>query len=176
MGVDAHSAALNAVNWPAIHRRPPMIFNLKKTFHCTDDVTYHVTSPLQCNGLFRNKCWYGMGFRIRSTSIQYTTRPLLHYTEPRLLHCTVLTTLQHHYTTALYSLHCATTTPRSVLTALLHHCYTALYSTALCSLLHCTTTPLIHCTALIALHCAHYTDPPLLYCTALTLLYAQILI
>ena len=31
MGGDAHSAAVNAVNGPAIHRRPPMIFNFKKT-------------------------------------------------------------------------------------------------------------------------------------------------
>ena len=30
MGVDAHSAAVNTLNVPAIHRRPPMMFNLKK--------------------------------------------------------------------------------------------------------------------------------------------------
>ena len=31
MGVDAHSVAVNALNGPAIPRRPPMMFNLKKT-------------------------------------------------------------------------------------------------------------------------------------------------
>ena len=93
-----------------------LCFFIKKTFHCTDDITYDVKRT--CNGLFKNKILYGMGFRIRSTSLQYTERPLLH--------CTVLTTLHHHYSTALYSLH------STVLTTL--HCthYSALY------LLECT--------------------------------------
>ena len=47
-------------------------FLLKKTLHCTDDATYHVTSPVKCNGLFKNKSLYGIGFRIRSNSLQYT--------------------------------------------------------------------------------------------------------
>ena len=38
MGVDAHSAAVKALNGPAIHRRPPMMFNLKKMLHCANDV------------------------------------------------------------------------------------------------------------------------------------------
>ena len=41
MGVDARSAAVNAVKGPVMHRRPPMIFNFKKKVHCTDDITYH---------------------------------------------------------------------------------------------------------------------------------------
>ena len=41
MGVDAHSAAVNAVNGPAIHRRPPMIFNFKK------NVAIDISRPLR---------------------------------------------------------------------------------------------------------------------------------
>ena len=126
MGVDAYSAAGNAVNYPAIHRQPPVIFNLKKKLYCTDDLTYHMMSPVQCNGLFKNKSLYGMGSRIRSTSLQYTTRPLLHYTAPPPLHCTVLTTLYCTHYTAPPLLHCITTTPL--------HCT------------HCTAPPLLHCT------------------------------
>ena len=146
MGVDAHCERLEwACDSTAIHRRPPMIFNFKKPLHCTDDVTYHVTSPVQCNGLFKNRSLYGMGFRIPSTSLQYTTRPLLHYTAPPLLHCT-----------ALYSLHC------NVLTPLHHHFSTALHCshfTAMCSL-HYTNH---HYST--ALHCTHFTvcsDPHLI--------------
>ena len=163
---------------PAIHRLSPMIFNEKKTLHCTDGFTYHVTSPVQCNGLFKRKSLYGMGFRIRITSLQYTTRPLVHYTALPLLHCTVLTTLHHHYSTTLYSLHC------TFLTALYHHYYTALYSlhctttiplhcthyTTLYSL-HCITTTPLHCTTITPLHCTYYTAPPLPHSTVGTMLH-----
>ena len=89
-----------------------------------------------------------MGFRIRSTSLQYTTRPLLHYTAPPLLHCTVLSTLHCTHYTALYSQHC------TVLTTLHHHYSTALYS--------------LHCTVLTTLDCTHYTVLYSLHCTTTT--------
>ena len=40
MGVDAHSAAVNAVNGPAIHRRPPMILTKK-------NVAMDISRPLR---------------------------------------------------------------------------------------------------------------------------------
>ena len=54
---------------------------LKRTLHCADGVTYHVTPSVQCSGLFKNISLYGMGFRIRSTAVQYTaptSPPLFH--------------------------------------------------------------------------------------------------
>ena len=146
MGVDAHSAAVNAVNGPAIRRRfidGRIWFLIKKNIalyrwhHILHDVR------VQCNSLFKNKSVYRMGFRIRSTSFQYTTRPLLHFTAPPLLYCTVLITLHHYYSTALYSPHCTTTAP-------LHS---------------------IHCTELTTLYCTHYTALYSLHCTVLTTLH-----
>ena len=167
-----------------------MIFYLKKTLHCTDDVTYHTTSPVQWNCLFKNKSLYGIRFIIQSSSLQDTARPLLQ--------CTILTTLHHQFSTALYCthytapplLHCTATTPLlcthytarpllhgSVLSTLhysLHctHHYTTLhhhFSTALYSLhftvlttLHCT-----HCTVLYSLHCTTTTTLPCTHYTAL---------
>ena len=132
--------------------------SFKKTLHCTDDVTYHLTSPVQCNGLFKYKCWYG--------------KPESHCTaSTKLLHC-------NHYTAALYSsapcsLHFATSTPlHFIATPILHwtslqgnelhrtacHCtvlhgavlytamdFTTLYKwisqhlTTTCSVLHCSS-------------------------------------
>ena len=144
-----------------------MNFILKKLLHCTDNETYHVTSPVQCDGLFKNKSLYGMGFKALhfntlynhySTALyslqcttttplhctHYTAPPLLHcahYTARPLLHCTVLTTLHHHHSTALYRtsntvpqlLHCTmlTTLHDHYSIELHHHFSTALYS------LHC---------------------------------------
>ena len=98
-----------------------------------------------------------------------TTTSPLHYTQytgPPLLHCTILSTLDHHYSTALHSVHCTTNTPLhytqyteppllhcTILSTLDHHYSTALYS------LNCTTTTPRHYT--------QYTLPPLLHCTLL---------
>ena len=169
------------------------VFIYKKTLHCTNDVTYHVTSPLQCNGLFKNKSLYEIYFRSRSTSLQYTATPLFHCTVLTELwwvqfnHCTVLSTRHCSHYTALTTLHCIVlTTPHcthypalyslycTVLTTLHHHYYSALTTQ------HCThytalySLNCIHCTALItlySLHCTHYTVLYLLHWTVLTTLH-----
>ena len=63
-----------------------MIHRLKKALHYTDDVTYHVMPLVECNGLFKNKSWYRIGFRFRNNA----------------LHFTVPTTMQPHYSTAIH--------------------------------------------------------------------------
>ena len=117
---------------------------------------------------------------LRSISLHRT-----HYIARSLLRCTVLITLPHHYSSAVTALqplysdefHC---TASSTLhpTAPLH--FTALYSlhcttTTLHQKQHCTTTalrcsatPLLNC---ISLHCIHYTSLPLFHWIAPTTLY-----
>ena len=107
-----------------------------------------MTSPAQYIGLFKSKSLYGMSFTIRSSSLQYTARPLRH--------CTHYTTLRHHYSTALYSLHCTTTTPLNCT-----H-YNALYS------LHCTVLTTLHCTHYTALCSQHCNTTTPLHCTHFT--------
>ena len=144
MVVDAHSAAVNAVNGPAIHRRPPMIFNLKKN-RCTVLMTSHITWRHLYNASVYLKIKVCMEWVSEFEALHFNT-----------IHDLYSTTLNHHYSTVLTTLHD-------------HYC-TALHCThftAMCSL-HCTTTTPLHFTLLTTLHCAHYTaPPPLLHCTVL---------
>ena len=66
------------------HRRG-MGVDSDDVLHCTDDVTYHVTLPVQCNGLLKIK-----------VCMEWVS-------ELEALH---FNTLHDHYSTALYSLHC----------------------------------------------------------------------
>ena len=149
---------------------------------CTDDVTYHVTSPVQCKGLFKIKSLYGIGFRIRSSSLHFTAPTLLHCislhrtpTTPlqwssipstQALYCIVLNTLRDHYT----PLHCTHYTAPPLLHCTSRHCFptTPLNFIALHPT-HCTPTVPLHFAALnfciqlylycILPHCLHYTAP-----------------
>ena len=99
-----------------------MIYRLKIPLHCSDDVTYHVTQPVQRNGLFYYRSLYERGFRIRSTSLHYTALTSHHPYHSTDLQCTASTTMQPHYSTAYHF----TAPPQ----------------------LHCTAFPLLHCTSL----------------------------
>ena len=151
--------------------------SFKQSWHCTDDVTYHVTPPVQCDGLFKNKSWYLMGSEFEalhftspttlqthfSTAFHCTALLQLHGTASPLLHCIVFTAMYHLYSTAR---HC------TALPTLHNHNSTACHYTATPLLhwisLHCSRSTPLHPLYFTALHPLHCT--PILPCTLLTTL------
>ena len=159
MGVDAHFTAVIVMPMFKIRRRfidGRLWFFIKKK-RCTVLMTSHITWRHQYNATVYLKIKICMEW----------------VSEVEALH---FNTLHHHYSTALYSLHC------NVLTTL--HCnhYTALYSLHCMYSLHCTALHSLHCivitalhwthyTALTTVHCTHYTALNSLHCTVITTLH-----
>ena len=143
---------------------------------CTAPTTMHIAAPHPPN-LHCTASYYSTALRRHGT----------HCNARLLLHCTVLTTLhqhsstarhymQHHYSTEFHG------TASTTLNSNCSHCtslhcthYTAAKTTLHfhCISLHCNPITLLyftvwnslHCTPTIAQHCTHYTAP--LYSTAL---------
>ena len=141
MGLDVHSAAVNAVNGPAIRRRfidGRLWFLMEKNL-CTVLVTSHITWRHQNSAMIYLKIKVCVECVSEFETLHFNT-----------LHDHYSTTLHHHYSTALYSLHF------TVLTAL--HCT------------HYTAPLLLHSTVLTTLHCTHYTTLYWLHCTVVTTL------
>ena len=105
------------LNFAASRRRRPMIHRLKKTLHSTyiwRHISRDVTSTMQRFFLNNHLCW--RGFRIRSTSLQYTapTSPHpynstdLQYTPHTSLHPYNFTDLQYTAPLQIHrsSIHC----------------------------------------------------------------------
>ena len=96
-----------------------------------------MTSHITCNGLFKNESLYGMGFRIPSSSLHYTTQTTMQPLYSTAFHCTVSPLLHcDHYSTA-------------------PHCYNPTTPLNFIELLplDCTPTVLRHFTARYTLHC-----------------------
>ena len=126
----------------ASRRRPPEIYHLQKPLLLM--MSHNImASPVQCNYIFKNSSWYGLGSNIRNITIRWTVSTTLHPYSPQ--HCT-------HYT----ALHC--TKP-----PILHNISPAL---------HCIPTSLdphyssaLHCTASTTLHRLHCIPTSTLYFT-----------
>ena len=134
--------------------------SIKKTLHLTDDVTYHVTPSVQCNGLFVNKScmeWVSEFAALHFTTMQPHYSTAFHCTAPPELHCTASQLL---HCTSLYCTHYSAppSTPLQ-LTALQPHYSTESNCTASTTMhSHCYNA--FHCTVLSTVH-HHFTAPPL---------------
>ena len=179
MGMDTHSAAVNAV----MGRRfiDGRLGSFIKKKNCTVLMTSDITWRHQYSATVYLKIKVGMEWVSEFEALHFNTlhdhySTTLHHHHHHYyralcsLHCTVLTTLNCAH------IQCTTITPLPCTTTSTLHC---ICSTALCSL-HCTTTapvhcthctapPLLHCTVMTPLHCANYTA---LHCTVLASLYA----